>query len=95
MFKALRKRAIVVNRKRVRRLMRRYALAGGFISKRVRTTLTGEDAYPTPPDPQLATNPRPAMQSPHSALASGTCEASSELSPIQILASERIVWLIT
>ena len=48
MFKALRKQGIVVNKKRVRRLMRRHGLVGRFISKRVRTTFPGDDAYPIP-----------------------------------------------
>lgn len=41
-YKALRKAGHVVNRKRVRRLMRRHGLAGRFISKRCRTTFPGE-----------------------------------------------------
>lgn len=48
MHKELRKRGHVVNRKRVRRLMRRHGLAGRFISKRCRTTFPGDSAYPIP-----------------------------------------------
>jgi len=48
MYKALRQQGVVVNRKRVRRLMRRHGLAGRFISKRCRTTFPGDDTYPIP-----------------------------------------------
>jgi len=48
MYRALRKAGHVVNRKRVRRLMRRHGLAGRFISKRCRTTFPGDSAYPIP-----------------------------------------------
>ena len=48
MHKALRQAGHVVNRKRVRRLMRRHGMAGRFISKRCRTTFPGDAPYPIP-----------------------------------------------
>ena len=48
MYETLRKRGVVVNRKRVRRLMRRHGLAGRFISKRCRRAFASDDAYPIP-----------------------------------------------
>jgi putative transposase len=48
MYKELRRRGHGVNRKRVRRLMRRHGLAGRFISRRCRTTFPGDAPYPIP-----------------------------------------------
>ena len=48
MHQALRQAGLTVNRKRVRRLMRRHGMAGRFISKRCRTTFPGDAPYPIP-----------------------------------------------
>ena len=48
MHKALRVAGLIVNRKRVRRLMHRHGMAGRFISKRCRTTFPGDAPYPIP-----------------------------------------------
>jgi putative transposase len=48
MFKALRKAGLVVNRKRVARLMRRHAMAGRFRRRTSRTTFPGPDGYQIP-----------------------------------------------
>lgn len=45
MWQALRDRGLVVNRKRVVRLMRRHGMAGRHIRRRVRTTIPGEDGF--------------------------------------------------
>jgi len=45
MWQALRDRSLVVNRKRVVRLMRRHGMAGRHIRRRVRTTTAGEDGF--------------------------------------------------
>ncbi len=46
MHRELRDNAIVVNEKRVRRLMRLHAMAGRCIRRRVRTTIPGDDGSP-------------------------------------------------
>jgi putative transposase len=48
MYKALRRAGLVVNRKRVRRLMRRHRLAGRFRRRTCRTTFPGADGYHLP-----------------------------------------------
>ena len=48
MFKELRRAGLVVNRKRVARLMRRHGLAGRFRARRCRTTFPGPDGYQIP-----------------------------------------------
>jgi putative transposase len=48
MYKALRKAGIVVNRKKVRRLMRRHGMAGRHRRRRCRTTFPGPDGYQIP-----------------------------------------------
>jgi putative transposase len=48
MFKALRKAGLVVNRKRVARLMRLHGMAGRFRRRRCRTTFPGPDGYHIP-----------------------------------------------
>ena len=45
MWRELRNRGIVVNRKRVRRLMRTHGMAGRHLRRRVRTTIAGDDAF--------------------------------------------------
>lgn len=45
MYKALRKAGLIVNRKKVRRLMRRHAMAGRCRRRRCRTTFPGPDGY--------------------------------------------------
>jgi transposase InsO family protein len=48
MHKALRNAGIVVNRKKVRRLMRRHGMAGRHRRRRCRTTFPGPDGYQIP-----------------------------------------------
>ena len=48
MHRELRDRSIVVNVKRVRRLMRLHGMAGRCIRRRVRTTVAGPDGYTIP-----------------------------------------------
>ena len=48
MYKALRQAGLVVNSKRVRRLMRRHGMAGRFRRRSVRTTFPGPDGYEIP-----------------------------------------------
>lgn len=48
MFKALRKAGLVVNRKRVVRLMRLHGMAGRFRRRKCRTTFPGPDGYHIP-----------------------------------------------
>jgi putative transposase len=48
MYKALRTAGLVVNRKRVARLMRRHGLAGRFRRRQCRTTFPGPDGYQIP-----------------------------------------------
>lgn len=48
MFKALRRAGLVVNRKKVKRLMRRHGMAGRFRTRRCRTTFPGPDGYVIP-----------------------------------------------
>jgi putative transposase len=48
MYKALRHAGLVVNRKRVARLMRRHGLAGRFRRRTCRTTFPGPDGYEIP-----------------------------------------------
>lgn len=48
MYKALRNAGIVVNRKKVRRLMRRHGMAGRHRRRRCRTTFPGPDGYQIP-----------------------------------------------
>jgi len=48
MFKALRHAGVVVNRKRVHRLMRRHGMAGRFRRRTCRTTFPGPDGYHIP-----------------------------------------------
>jgi transposase InsO family protein len=48
MYKALRNAGIVVNRKRVARLMRRHGMAGRFRRRKCRTTFPGPDGYVIP-----------------------------------------------
>ncbi|MGI8793838.1 MAG: IS3 family transposase [Acidimicrobiales bacterium] len=48
MFKALRKAGLVVNRKRVVRLMRLHGMAGRFRRRKCRTTFPGPDGYHLP-----------------------------------------------
>jgi len=48
MTKALRHLGYTVNKKRVRRLMRRYGMAGRAVRRRARTTLAGPDAFEIP-----------------------------------------------
>jgi transposase InsO family protein len=48
MFKALRKAGLVVNRKRVARLMRLHGMAGRFRRRTCRTTFPGPDGYQIP-----------------------------------------------
>jgi len=48
MFQALRKAGLVVNRKRVARLMRRHGMAGRFRRRTCRTTFPGPDGYHIP-----------------------------------------------
>jgi transposase InsO family protein len=48
MYKALRKAGLVVNRKRVVRLMRRHGMAGRFRRRKCRTTFPGPDGYHIP-----------------------------------------------
>jgi len=48
MFKALRKAGVVVNRKRVARLMRLHGMAGRFRRRTCRTTFPGPDGYQIP-----------------------------------------------
>ena len=45
MWRALRDRGVVVNRKRVRRLMRIHGMAGRHLRRRLRTTIAGEDGF--------------------------------------------------
>jgi putative transposase len=46
--KALRKAGLVVNRKKVERLMRKIGLAGRFRARKCRTTLPGDESYVIP-----------------------------------------------
>ena len=48
MHRELRNVGIVVNDKRVRRLMRMHAMAGRCIRRRLRTTIPGPDGYTIP-----------------------------------------------
>jgi transposase InsO family protein len=48
MHRELRDGGIVVNVKRVRRLMRLHGVAGRCIRRRVRTTIAGPDGYTIP-----------------------------------------------
>jgi putative transposase len=48
MYKALRKAGLVINRKRVARLMRRHGMAGRFRRRKCRTTFPGPDGYHIP-----------------------------------------------
>lgn len=48
MYKALRQAGLVVNRKRVARLMRRHGMAGRFRRRKLRTTFPGPDGYQIP-----------------------------------------------
>jgi transposase InsO family protein len=48
LYKALRKAGLVVNRKRVARLMRRHGMAGRFRRRTCRTTFPGPDGYHIP-----------------------------------------------
>jgi putative transposase len=48
MYKALRTAGLVVNRKRVQRLMRRHGMAGRFRRRKCRTTFPGPDGYQIP-----------------------------------------------
>lgn len=48
MYKALRKAGLVVNKKRVARLMRRHGMAGRFRRRTCRTTFPGPDGYQIP-----------------------------------------------
>jgi transposase InsO family protein len=48
MYKALRKTGLVVNRKRVARLMRRHGMAGRHRRRTCRTTFPGPDGYQIP-----------------------------------------------
>jgi transposase InsO family protein len=48
MHRELRDNGIVVNEKRVRRLMRLHGMAGRCIRRRVRTTIPGDDGYTIP-----------------------------------------------
>jgi hypothetical protein len=48
MYKALRHAGLVVNRKRVARLMRRHGMAGRFRRRKCRTTFPGPDGYQIP-----------------------------------------------
>ena len=48
MYKALRKADLVVNRKRVERLMRRHQMAGRCRRRKLRTTIPGRDPYVIP-----------------------------------------------
>ena len=48
MYKALRHAGLVVNRKRVARLMRRHGMAGRFRRRTCRTTFPGPDGYQIP-----------------------------------------------
>ena len=48
MFKALRKAGLVINKKRVLRLMRLHGMAGRFRRRKCRTTFPGTDGYHLP-----------------------------------------------
>lgn len=48
MYKALRNAGLVVNRKRVQRLMRLHGMAGRFRRRKLRTTFPGPDGYQIP-----------------------------------------------
>ena len=48
MFSELRHAGVVVNKKRVHRLMRRHGMAGRFRRRTVRTTFPGADGYEIP-----------------------------------------------
>jgi putative transposase len=48
MYKALRHAGLTVNKKKVRRLMRRHGMAGRFRRRTVRTTIPGPDGYVIP-----------------------------------------------
>ena len=48
MHRELRDNGVVVNVKRVRRLMRLHGMAGRYIRRRVRTTIAGPDGYTIP-----------------------------------------------
>jgi transposase InsO family protein len=48
MFKTLRKAGLVINRKRVARLMRLHGMAGRFRRRKCRTTFPGPDGYHIP-----------------------------------------------
>lgn len=45
MWRELRVRGVIVNRKRVRRLMRMHGMAGRHLRRRVRTTIAGDDGF--------------------------------------------------
>jgi putative transposase len=48
MYKALRKAGLVINKKKVRRLMRQHGMAGRFRRRKCRTTFPGPDGYVIP-----------------------------------------------
>ena len=48
MYKALRKAGLVINKKKVRRLMRQHGLAGRCRRRKCRTTFPGDDGYVIP-----------------------------------------------
>jgi transposase InsO family protein len=48
MYTELRRAGLVVNRKRVHRLMRRYGMAGRCVRRKCRTTIPGPDGYQIP-----------------------------------------------
>jgi putative transposase len=48
MDKALRKAGLVINKKKVRRLMRQHGMAGRFRRRKCRTTFPGDDGYVIP-----------------------------------------------
>ncbi len=48
MYKALRQGGLVINRKRVARLMRKHGMAGRFHRRKCRTTFPGPDGYTIP-----------------------------------------------
>jgi hypothetical protein len=57
MDKALRHAGLVVNKKRVRRLMRLHGMAGRFRRRKCRTTFPGPDGYHTSPISSAGTSP--------------------------------------
>ena len=48
MYKALRKAGLIVNKKKVSRLMHRHGMAGRFRRRKCRTTFPGPDGYTIP-----------------------------------------------